>query len=160
MAKKNKRKTVLVDPSVQWAIVRQAVIHWFGFTLAAMTLLALQFLLFSLFTPPHEQWPTLCRVAAAMFLSLVLLLPLFVLDSFQLSNRFVGPVKLLRRKLRDLAEGKPYSRVTFRKGDFWQEMAGELNRAVETLREQRSAEHPAGFGRNGESRGKELETVA
>jgi hypothetical protein len=160
MAKKNKRKTVLVDPSVQWAIVRQAVIHWLAFTLAAMTLLALQFLALGLFTPSHEQWPTICRVVAAMFLSLMLLLPLFVLDSFQLSNRFVGPVKLLRRALRGLAEGKPYSRVAFRKGDFWQEMADELNRAVETLREQRSVEDSVGLGQNGESRSKELETVA
>ncbi len=160
MATKNKRKKVLVDPGVQWAIVRQAVIHWLSFTLAAMTLLALQFLALGLFTPTHEQWPTVCRVVVAMFLSLLLLLPLFVLDSFQLSNRFVGPVKLLRRALRDLAERKKYSPVAFRKGDFWQEMADELNRAVETLQEQHSVDDPPGYAHNGECRPTELETVA
>jgi len=160
MALRNKRKRVLVDPGVQWAIVRQAVIHWLAFTLAAMTLLALQFLALGLITPSYEQWGTVCRVLAAMFVSLTLLLPLFVLDSFQLSNRFVGPVKLLRRALRDLADGKQYKRVAFRKGDFWQEMADELNRAVETLQDQRSEEVPAGFAHDGECRSKDLETVA
>ena len=161
MALKNNRKTVLVDPGVQWAIVRQAVIHWLSFTLAAMTLLALQFLALGLITPSYEQWGTICRVLAAMFVSLTLLLPLFFgpRSHSQLSNRFVGPVKLLRRALRDLAEGKPYSRVAFRKGDFWQEMADELNNAVETLQEQHSLDDPSGFAHNGECRPKELETV-
>ena len=75
-----------------------------------------------------------------MFLSLMLLLPMFVYDSFQLSNRFVGPVTRLRRVLRELAEGKPFSPVKFRKGEYWQEMADELNRAVEALSKQRPAE--------------------
>ncbi len=73
-----------------------------------------------------------------MFLSLMLLLPLFVYDSFQLSNRFAGPVKRLRRVLRDLAEGKEISPITFRKGAYWQEMAEELNRALGCQRKNRA----------------------
>jgi len=157
----NRRNIPLVDHSVQWAITRQAVMHWLGFTLAAVVLLALQFLIIGLFGPWQEQWPTICRlVASAMILSLILLLPMFIYNSFQLSHRFVGPVTQLRRVLRELAEGKPFSPVKFRKGDYWQEMAEELNLAVEALRKQRSAEEPAASGHNGNSLIKDLEPVA
>lgn len=158
--KNNKRKMLLVDPSVQWAIARQAVLHWVGFTLAAITLLSLQFLFAGLLTPWRDQWPTICSMAIAMFLSLMLLLPMFVYDSFQLSNHFVGPVTRLRRVLRELAEGKPFSPVKFRKGEYWQEMADELNRAVEALSKQRLTEEPAASGHSGDSCMECLETAA
>jgi len=112
----------------------------------------------TLITPWCEQWPTICRlVATAMTLSLMLLLPMFIYNSFQLSHRFVGPVTQLRQVLRDLAEGKPVSPLTFRKGDYWQEMAEELNRAVEVLRKERLAEESAAFGHNENGRSKDLE---
>ncbi len=158
--RKKKRRVLLIDHKVQWAIARQAVLHWIGFTLAAVTLLGLQFLVAGLLRPWNEQWPTICRVATAMFMSLMLLLPMFIYDSFQLSNRLVGPVKRLRRVLRELAAGKPFSPVKFRKGDYWQEMADELQLAVEALRKQRSAEEPAAAGRIQDTRVENQEIVA
>ena len=75
------------------------------------------------------------RLTIAMTLAMLLLLPLFVYDSLKLSYRVVGPVKQMRRVLRELAEGKPFSPIKFRKGDYWPEMAEELNQAVKMLQE-------------------------
>jgi nitrogen fixation/metabolism regulation signal transduction histidine kinase len=152
---------LLVDQNVQWAIVRQMLMHLLGQTLASVIFLALlQFLLGGLLKPWSEHWRTIWPLTAAVLVSLVVFLPKFIYDSFRLSQRFVGPVKKLRRSLRELAEGKPFSPLKFRKGDYWQEMAEELNRAVETLRKQRSAEEPSASERNVSSRLADLETVA
>ena len=158
---KNRRRIILADHRVQWAIARHTVLYWLAFTLTTLAVLALHLLFLGLFTPWREHWPAICRlVAVAMSLSLILILPLFIYKSFQLSNRFVGPVKRLRRTLRELAEGKPFSPVKFRKDDYWQEMAEELNLAIETLMKQRSAEEPAASDDNENRQLQDLETVA
>jgi len=151
---------LLVDRNVQWAIARQALLHWLGYGLAAAMVLALQFMLAAMLTSWREQWPIFWRLAVAMLLPLILILPLYVYSSFQLSNRFVGPVKRLRRALRELARGRPFSPVKFRKGDYWQDMADELNLAVEVLKEPWSAEDPAASGYEVDSPRDGLEIVA
>ncbi len=156
---KSKRRLILVDRKVQWAIVRQSVMHWLGHTLVAAVYLAMLELLLGGLKPWSEHWRTIWPLAASLLLSLLLLLPKFIYDSLQLSNRFVGPVTRLRRSLRELAEGRPLAPVKFRKGDYWQEMAGELNRAVEALRKQR-ADDEAATADDGDHRPEALETVA
>lgn len=141
MTKLHRRRTVLVDKSTQWAIVKQSLLHWVYHCLLTILLLgALEVLLGGVFKPWNEHWRTIWPLAASVSLSLLILLPTFVLDSFRLSNRFAGPIGRVRRALRDLAAGKPFTPVGTRKGDFWPEIADELNAAVETLMRKNAAE--------------------
>jgi hypothetical protein len=157
---KSKRRLILVDRRVKWAIVWQSVLHWVAHTLVAAIYLTLLELLLGGLKPWSEHWRTIWPLVASLLLSLLLLLPKFIYDSLQLSNRFVGPVSRLRCVLRELAEGKPLKPVTFRKDDYWQEMAGELNRAVEALTKQRSAAETATTDDDENHCSQVMETVA
>ena len=131
---KHRRRTVLVDKSTQWAIVKQSLLHWTYHCVVTILLLGtLEVLLGGVFKPWSEHWRVIWPLAASVSLSLLILLPTFVLDSFRLSNRFAGPIGRVRRALRSLAAGEPFTPVETRKGDFWPEIAHELNAAVETL---------------------------
>jgi nitrogen fixation/metabolism regulation signal transduction histidine kinase len=57
----------------------------------------------------------------------VFLLPVFVMDTIKLSNRFAGPVYSLRRAMREVVQGKPPRRLRFRKRDFWHDLADDYN---------------------------------
>ena len=97
-------------------------------------------LLGGILKPWGETWQAIWPIAAAVYFSMLLLLPIYILDSFKLSNRLVGPVGRIRNALRDLAEGKPYRTVELRTKDFWPEMGQELDAAVEALTTRRTIE--------------------
>jgi len=139
----NNRRIRLVDNGVQWAIVRQSLMYWLVQAMVAAMYFTLLELLRGGPKPWSEHWQTIWSSVSPLFVSLMILLPPFIYDSFGLSNRFVGPVKRLRRVLRELAQGRRFSPVKFREGDYWQELAEELNQAVEALTRQRSAEELA-----------------
>ena len=65
---------------------------------------------------------------SALVVSLVL-----GLGGLVLSHRVAGPIHRIRTHLRQIAEGKPLSPVTFRKGDFFPEVAEAFNQQVESL---------------------------
>jgi hypothetical protein len=138
---KQKRKIVLVDKGTQWAIVNVSLRHWLYHSLVTILVLAvLQVLLGGVFKPWREHWQSIWPLAASVYVALLIVLPPFILDSFRLSNRFAGPIARVRRALRDIADGKPHEPIEFRQGDFWPEMAEELNAAVEALANQRKSE--------------------
>jgi hypothetical protein len=138
---KNKRRKLLVDRSTQWAIVRQSLVHWFYHSLlTVLFLLVLTVLFGGGLRPWGETWQALCPLAISVYVSMLLLLPIFIRDSFKLSNRFAGPIYRIRSTLRDVTDGKPYTPIELRKGDFWSELAQELNAAVETLATRRTIE--------------------
>jgi hypothetical protein len=45
-----------------------------------------------------------------------------------MTNRFVGPLQRIRRVVRDLAAGHDVPFIAFRKGDYWCELAEDVNR--------------------------------
>jgi len=51
-----------------------------------------------------------------------------------MSNRFVGPLQRIRRALRDLAAGKDIPFIAFRKGDFWCDLADDVNRLNDRMK--------------------------
>jgi hypothetical protein len=131
---KTKRSKLLVDKPTQWAIVRQSIRHWLYHSLVTIVFLAiLQLLLNGVVATWDETWRSIWPLAVSVYISLLALLPLFIHDSFNLSNRFAGPIGRVRSALRDIAQGKDYKPMQFRKGDFWPEIADELNAAVATL---------------------------
>jgi hypothetical protein len=136
-----RRTTVLVDKGIQWLIIRQALLHWLCFSVAASLLVvALEEVSGGVFRSPSERWQAIRPTITSLYLSLLVLLPVFIHDWIKLSHRFAGPVTRLRRILRELAEGKVSSPVKFRKGDCWQEMAAELNAAVEALAKRKAVQ--------------------
>jgi hypothetical protein len=68
------------------------------------------------------------------------LFPVFAYDSIKLSNRFAGPMLRLRRAMREVVLEERYSRLEFRKDDFWQDVAENFNQIVERLQEKASAD--------------------
>ena len=127
------RKKQYVDPKVQGALARRLVIHWLSFVcVAAVVAFCLQ-VLSNPFRSLAEHTQQLWWTHGPFLLVMVFLLPVFVLDTIKLSNRFAGPIYWLRQTIRGIAEGNPAPRLKFRDFDFWQGMAEEFNRMVERL---------------------------
>lgn len=142
-----KRRQIFVDPKVQGALVARTVVYW-GFCVMAVTLMLL---CWRIFTVPGRSfafqldwiWFHYCP---AVFASL-LLLPIVVLDSIRLSNRFAGPMMRLRRAMHRLAEGEDIQPINFRDNDFWSEFAEDFNRMLarqQCLLHEVSDEHSPG----------------
>jgi nitrogen fixation/metabolism regulation signal transduction histidine kinase len=137
----HKRKQNYVDAKVQGALLKRIVLHWFSFfAVAAIAIILLQAMLSG---PQGEPLSKRIVAEASEFtlvgLILLCIFPAFLLDTIRFSNRFVGPVGRLRKYLRQLGEENDTSKVSFRGGDFWSEMADEFN-AVATLVENQQAE--------------------
>ena len=129
-----KRKRLLVDPFVQWALARRLCYHWVAFFSLVLGVGAILKLLFSVSVHGFA------GAAAAAFRDqlplmalMLLILPLFIRDSLRLSNKFAGPMYRIRRSLEDLGEGKSVQVIKLRSGDFWQETAFHLNSVRERL---------------------------
>ncbi len=146
---RNQRQKSYIDPKVQGALVRRFLLHWLLFVLTAFVLLCVWQVLVS-GDPVNGFANVMGEVLTShlpVFVALISLLPVFILDTVKLSNRFAGPVVRLRDKLSDVADGKPIKPLNLRKGDFWQELADNFNRAAERMSEkptpQRSATRDA-----------------
>lgn len=129
---KSKRATVLVDPKVQWAIGRRIVLHWFLF---AGCLIVVNIMMRTIVTMAEVPFIEALRMAAVRQLSvvvvMVVMLPMFVLDTMKLSNRFAGPMYRLRNALLKIPSAQPVEPLTFRSGDFWSDTAEDFNRVAQ-----------------------------
>jgi methyl-accepting chemotaxis protein len=125
-----KRRQLFVDAKVQGALVVRTVAYW-GFCLIAVTLMLL---LWRVLSVPgrtfafHVDWLWFHYAPAAV--ASMLLLPIIVLDSLRMSNRFAGPMVRLRRAMNRLAEGESVQPINFRDDDFWSEFAEDFNRML------------------------------
>jgi hypothetical protein len=75
-----------------------------------------------------------------LLIIMVCLFPAFAYDSIKLSHRFAGPIYSVRTALRKLADGEDMPELSFRKGDFWTDMSGDINRIAARLREKSNDE--------------------
>ncbi len=123
-----KRKQFLVDKQVQYALGLRIMLHWVAFlSIAVIVSCALRML-------SRFDHSSLGQSLQAAFLEqmstiivLLALLPWFIHDSLKLSNRFAGPMVRLRKSFSQLACEDELPPVSFRKGDFWQEVADDFN---------------------------------
>ena len=134
---KGKRSKLVIEPTIQYSLVRQLVVHWALHLTATLVLLTLlQVLLGGIFRPWQYHldriWPTL----ATLVVSMLFLMPVFIQSSLKLSNRFAGPIHRLRREFRSLADGQSYKELQFRESDYWKELADEFDNAVDALQKQ------------------------
>lgn len=127
------RKKTYVDPKIQGALVRRLVIHWAAFLAVAAAVAFCFQVLSDPFMPLGEHVQRLWWTHGPFLLVLVLMLPVFVLDTIKLSHRFVGPIYRLRQTIRSIAQGDPPQRLKFRDFDFWQGLAQDFNLMVDRL---------------------------
>ncbi len=129
----NQRRKQFVDAKVQGALVRRFLLHWLLFVFASFVLLCIWQVLVS--GDPlggfGAAMQTVWTQNLPVFVVVVLLLPVFVLDTVKLSNRFAGPIVRLREGLREWADDEEVRPIQLRKNDFWHDLADLFNRATQ-----------------------------
>lgn len=142
MAKVIKRKRYLVDARLQGTVALRVVMYWLG----CMSLATVALVTWRTLTGPARMFYThlddIWFQYGALYVILLSFLPLFVIDSIRMSNRFAGPVYRLRRAFQDLAAGKEVAPIHFRDTDFWQEVAADFNAAMAQQAATRAAAQP------------------
>ncbi|QDV70901.1 hypothetical protein Poly24_46340 [Rosistilla carotiformis] len=129
MSKTTRRKSNFVDPETQLSLLKRITFHWFSFILANSVALMIWLILFE--QEPGGSWGETCslfvqRYAPFLIISAAML-PIFLRDTMRLSNRFAGPIQRLRRAMEAVAEGSHVKPISFRKGDFLQDLAADFN---------------------------------
>ena len=129
-----KRRQFFVDSKVQGALLIRGCIYWL---LCAFTVF-LALLAWQSITGParifYRQLDEMWFRYAPVFALLLALLPILALDFIKFTNRFAGPVLRLRAAMRQIARGDAPPTLSFREGDFWQELAADFNRIAARLK--------------------------
>src|SRR4029079_16554737 len=130
---KSQRRRVFVDRRVQGALVLRSVFYWIFCLLTIVVMM----IAWRMVTMPvldsgvqvGSLWAEYAPVAVASFF----MLPIIVMDTVRLSNRFAGPMVRFRRELHELAEGESIHPLKFRDADYWSEMADDFNKVAAKL---------------------------
>jgi hypothetical protein len=138
---KNPRRKLFVDWQVQGALLLRTVMYWI-FALLTVTLMLMIWRILNggLTSGGSGLLVEMWHHYAPVFVSTFLLLPIVVIDTVRLSNRFAGPMVRLRRGLRQLAQGETVQPIHFREQDFWREVAADFNTVAAELQQSRTAE--------------------
>ncbi len=136
------RSRLFVDRRLQGDIVKRILLHWLTFITAGTALsMTLRFLTHPT-DPLGRQIGDMVGEFGPYLVVLLALLPVFVLDTIKLTNRFAGPYVRFRRHIRDLVENRASGPIKFRDGDFWRETEDDLNSLLSEIARHRAA--PAG----------------
>lgn len=133
MNDKQRRNKTFVDPPVQQSLIKRMVLHWVVYVLAAMTLTFVIQFFGDPFKPLKWHLSEMWWNQAPSLLALVVLLPMFVLDSVKVSNKFTGPIMRLRTAIADISAGRKSEPLSFREGDFWKSLARDFNTMVSQI---------------------------
>jgi len=137
------RSKLFVDRRLQGDIVKRILLHWLSFVVVG-TLLAATLRWFTHPTIPFSQQMGAMFASFGPFLvALVALLPVFVLDTIKLTNRFAGPYVRFRKHIRALVANETRSPIKFRDGDFWRETEEDLNALLSLIAELEDRRNPA-----------------
>lgn len=132
MSNSNQRKFRVIDQRVQGALLRRVCLHWFSFlTLSVVITCCLGILTGDPSRPLANQLSDIASANFWPFLTLVALLPMFMVDTVRLSSRFAGPMVRLRRSMEALANTEDTSPLNFREGDFWISTADSYNKVLD-----------------------------
>lgn len=124
------RKQLLVDPRVQGALMFRTAFYW----LACLSTILMMVLCWRIVTGParifYMHFDDMWFHFGPGIIAALLMLPLLIIDSLRMSNRFAGPLFRLRGQMRQVARGERVEPIRFRDGDFWHDMANEWNAVV------------------------------
>ena len=137
------RKKNFIDSKVQGALARRIVFHWLLFIIVASVVAFIVQVLSDPFRGLSSHFQELWWSQGPFLLVMFFLLPVFVMDSIKLSNRFAGPIFSLRRAIRSIAQGDAPRKLTFRKYDFWKDLADDYNSMLLKLGAIKDGSEPA-----------------
>jgi hypothetical protein len=124
---KHQRRQIFIDRPIQLAVMLRTTLYWVMGTIAHV----LMVLFFALITTSKQDFisfsPQLWWQLQISLIASAVILPIILLDVLRLSHRWVGPIFRLRATLKSLGKGEAVPTVRFRDGDFWQDLAGDLN---------------------------------
>ncbi len=131
--KKKKRSRYLVDPKVQVPLLVRMVLYGLAYLGAIASLVGLQVVLSN---QDVSSSVLAARVAVSFgpaLLASVVMLPLVLFDCVRFSNRFCGPMHRLRGQVAKLVDEGNAEKLTFRRDDFWYELAEQFNRLADKM---------------------------
>lgn len=132
MSNQCQRKFRVVDQRVQGALLRRTCLHWCSFLILSVAVTAgLGVLTGDPSRPISNQMADIAAANFWPFLTLVAMLPMFLVDTVRLSARFAGPMVRLRRQMESLASDGDTAPIHFRQGDFWISAADNYNAIVD-----------------------------
>jgi hypothetical protein len=128
--KPNKRWRMVADPKIQGWLCARVLAYWVGCQLTiAVTILAFTFLQDGSGGGSVDVWDLVIK---SLIVSAIAL-PIVLYDLLSFSNRFVGPVHNIRRKMEQLARTGETTEILLRKGDFYPDLCKNLNEVQETM---------------------------
>ncbi len=134
------RRQLFVDPEVQGALVARTIIYWVTCTLSIALLLLCWQVLIGPVRPLSFHLENMWFFYGPALIASVIVLPVAIMDTIRVSNRFAGPLTRLRHGMRALAKGRSVPPMEFRRDDFWYEFAEEFNAVVREVEELRQRE--------------------
>lgn len=127
------RRKLFIDKKVQGAILWRIAGYWFVSIL--FIIFPLAFL--AVFRNPAVPMPVHLANTFVdnlpIIAMLAVLLPVIILDTLKITNRFVGPIYRVRRMLSEHQDGKPLKKIHFREKDYWTDLAQGLNFIIDEL---------------------------
>lgn len=128
------RRQLIVDSTLQGALLARCVLYWFMCLVAVFVAL----LCWDAMVGPAQLFAdrvlnTWVKYSPAL-LFVAALTPIMAFDFLRLSNRLAGPMIRLRRTMRDLGQGERVEPVVLRRNDFWRDFADEFNAVVLRVR--------------------------
>lgn len=128
------RRQLIVDSTLQGALMARCVLYWFMCLVAVFVAL----LCWDAIVGPTQLFgdlvlSTWVKYSPAL-LFVAALTPIMAFDFLRLSNRLAGPMIRLRRTMRDLGQGERVEPIVLRRSDFWRDFADEFNAVVLRVR--------------------------
>ena len=138
----DKRHQFVVDWHVQYAYAANLLLRWFVLlaVVGSCTILVQYFACIS--AKSTETLLTVRTAVLSFIVTYALLIPVLIWDAIKMSHRFVGPIVKMKAVMRGIAEGK-FQTIKLRKGDYWRDLADELNLLQEKLREREMMNWPS-----------------
>lgn len=134
------RKKRILDLPLQGTMILRVLVQWaILLACAAGTSVVLQFILDPL--QDSATRVTNLEITALSFgIVTLFLMPVFVWDLIKFSHQFVGPIVRLRSFLNSTSLRKGECELSFRQGDYWQDLASEFNEMLARIRDEHQRE--------------------
>ena len=123
--KKHNRWRLFADPKVQGQFCLRVVVYWL---MCQLTLIGTMVAFASVGGKDQISPDALRQIAFPAFLVSMLALPFALLDTVGFSNRVVGPILNFRRRFASFVKGESVPEMSFRPGDFYEDLSANFNR--------------------------------
>ena len=133
----NNRKKKFIDSKVQGALIRRITCHYLIFFGTSCTFAFFLQVLTDPFTPLGTHFSKLWYTQGPFILVAACLLPVFIRDTIMMSHRFVGPILRVRNTIQQASRGDETPLVRLRPGDFWMDLADDLNGLLTKIKAER-----------------------